>query len=84
MLRTASTPLNLSQTFEGITLNPPDIPLPTTIPQPPSVLRPKPRKPPMHNSPVQQLQVPHHKNTPPNSSRSSRRRAHSRISDSGG
>jgi hypothetical protein len=75
MLRTSSTPLDLSQTFEGITLNPPEIPLPTTLPPAPSLVRPKPRKPPSHGTLQQQLFK--------NFSRGGQNRVHSRGTDSG-
>ena len=83
MLRTASTPMDLSQTFEGITLSPPDPPFPTTttMQQPPSLLRPKPRKPAPPPSPSPQLKIPQRQRNTPNSR--SRRRAYSRLSDSG-
>lgn len=80
MIRTASTPK--APTFPDLntlTINP-EAQIPGILTQP-SLLRPKPRKPPQPPSPSQ-LQIPtssnrQRKGTVP------RRRAHSRVSDSG-
>lgn len=81
MFRTASTPMDLSQTFQAITIEPPEPPIPSALQPNPTLLRPKPRKPVPPPPPSLQLQVPPYRQgrTPGRS----RRRAYSRLSDSG-
>ena len=83
MIRTTSTPkAHPLPDLSPLTVNPePSIP---GIPTHPSLLRPKPRKPPQPPSPSQlQVPSPGTRQRKSNNVPRSRRRAHSRVSDSG-
>jgi len=85
MIRTTSTPKMQLPDLNTLTINP-EVPIPGILSHP-SLLRPKPRKPPPQPQPPPspQLQVPNSLTPRQRKAQGSRqrRRAHSRVSDSG-